>query len=66
MLYNELILLDPIGTAALRARKSFKTRKITRTHQEILVFFKGDPKKIKEIFGEVEVADYECENEQMV
>lgn len=66
MLYNELILLDPIGTAALRARNSFKTRKITRTHQEILVFFKGDPKKIKEIFGEVEVADYECENEQMV
>ncbi len=57
ILYNEMILLNPVGSAAMRARKNFAQRKVTRIHQEILVFYKGDPKEIKNLFGEIEVAE---------
>jgi hypothetical protein len=39
-LYNELILIEPIGTAAQRANHSMKNRKVVKTHQNILVFHK--------------------------
>ncbi len=41
-LYNELILIEPIGTAAMRANGSMKNRKVTKVHQNILVFFKPE------------------------
>lgn len=47
-LYNEIILADPLTTAGIRARKIFRTRKVVKVHQNILVFYKGDIKKIKE------------------
>lgn len=31
-----------------------KNRKVVRLHQNVLVFFKGDPKKIKEDFEPLE------------
>lgn len=58
-LYNELILLEPIGRKALVVKKSFMYRKILKTHQNVLVFYKGDPKKIKEIYPKIEVSDGE-------
>lgn len=40
--YNEMILVQPIVSAALRAKAPFvKSRKITKTHQNVLVFKKG-------------------------
>jgi hypothetical protein len=45
-LYNEIILKNSIGTAAVRAANSMKTKKITKIHQNVLVFYKGDIKKI--------------------
>jgi hypothetical protein len=43
--YNEAIVLDPIGTAAVRARRQFAAqRKLVRVHQQMLVFCKGNPK----------------------
>lgn len=46
-LYNTIIVLDPCGTAGLRANRQFSSsRKVVRTHQELLVFFKGDPRLI--------------------
>lgn len=47
-LYNDMILADPIGSGALRARKSFRNRKVVKVHQNILVFYKGNPQHIKE------------------
>ena len=42
-LYNEIILLNQYGTAPMRAGKPFSTsRKITKVHQNILVFYKGN------------------------
>lgn len=56
-LYNEIILIDPIGTAAVRASRYMRTRKVCKVHQNILVFYKGDTSKIKDEFPEIEVAE---------
>jgi DNA modification methylase len=52
-LYNELILIDPIGNLHLRVGKYMEHRKVGKTHQNVLVFFKGDPKKIKNIYPKI-------------
>lgn len=40
---NELIIVDPAGTAPARAGRPFEAnRKVTLTHQHFLVFVKGD------------------------
>ena len=45
-LYNEGILVDPVASASARAERPFvSTRKMARTHQHLLVFVKGDPRK---------------------
>lgn len=50
--YNQIIYIEPLGTAPVRAGKVFNgSRKITKVHQNILVFYKGDIKKIKNTFG---------------
>lgn len=50
-LYNEMILLNVCGTAPMRAGQPFRTnRKVTKLHQNILVFYKGDIKAIKSTF----------------
>lgn len=42
-LYNEAILVSPVGTAALRVTKQFNSgRKLCKLHQNMLVFVKGD------------------------
>lgn len=38
--YNEAILLDPIGTAMLRANGNMKSKKLVKVHQNILCFKK--------------------------
>lgn len=58
--YNEIILLDMLGTAMIRCGKSFKTnRKVAKVHQNVLVFYKGDVKEIRNSYPQVEVADIE-------
>jgi len=54
-LYNEMILVDPIGNLQMRVGKYMEHRKIGKTHQNILVFFKGNPKEIKSIFPKIEI-----------
>ena len=50
-LYNEIILLNQLCTAPLRAGQPFaKYRKVAKVHQNVLVFYKGDIKTIKETF----------------
>lgn len=45
-LYNEAILATPVGTAAMRVTKQFTaSRKLAKTHQNVLQFVKGDPRK---------------------
>jgi DNA modification methylase len=52
--YNEIILVTAIGSLPVRVSGQFNSgRKVGKTHQNILVFFKGDHKEIKTIFGEI-------------
>mgnify|MGYP003113215013 CR=1 FL=1 len=61
--YNEAILVTPVGTLPLRAGRTFAaTRKLGKTHQNVLVFLKGDARKaVKRCgecsFGEVDPAE---------
>jgi DNA modification methylase len=57
LFYNDIILLNAIGTAAVRARRNMNNRKVTRVHQNVLVFFKGDPAKIQSFFPELKELD---------
>lgn len=51
-LYNEAKLLQPLGTAMLRANSTFGPyKKLIKTHEDVLIFYKGNPKKIKEVFA---------------
>ena len=44
-LYNEAVLLTAIGSLPIRVGKQFEAgRKLGKTHQNVLVFVKGDPK----------------------
>jgi hypothetical protein len=54
-LYNSAILLNSVGSAALRAQRIVRTRKLTRVHQHVLVFVKGDPKRAAAACGSAEV-----------
>lgn len=57
-LYNEAILVTAVGSLPIRVGKQFNSgRKLGKTHQNILVFYKGNPKCIKTEFGEVVNAD---------
>ena len=45
-LYNEAILVTSVGSASMRVTKQFDaSRKMAKTHQNVLVFCKGDPRK---------------------
>jgi len=51
--YNEIILVTAAGSLALRAGKQFEaTRKVGKTHQNVLVFIKGDARKAVEATDE--------------
>jgi len=44
--HNDAVLLDQVGAAAVRAERPFRaTRKLTRVHQHLLIFVKGDAKR---------------------
>jgi len=53
-LYNELILLNSVGTGSLRASAAYRNRKIVKLHQNVLVFFKGDPSTIQDNYPEID------------
>ncbi len=56
-LYNEAILVTSVGSLPIRAGRQFASgRKMGKTHQNLIVFFKGDPKQISKDFPKVEVA----------
>lgn len=59
--YNEIILINVVGSASVRANNYMKSRKVAKVHQNVLVFYKGDPKQIKEDFGDCEVAEFDNE-----
>lgn len=57
-LYNEAILVTAVGSLPIRAGKQFRaTRKMGKTHQNVLIFCKGDPAHAAKACGPVDVSD---------
>lgn len=53
-LYNEAILVTSVGSASMRVSRQFAAgRKLAKTHQNVLVFVKGDPRKASHACGEL-------------
>ena len=51
--YNEAILVTAVGSLPIRVGRQFAAgRKLGKTHQNVLVFCKGDPKKAVAAFTE--------------
>lgn len=56
--YNEIILVNVAGSLPTRIGRQFGGfRKVGKMHQNVLVFYKGDPKKIKDDFPEIKVSE---------
>ena len=63
--YNEIIYVEPIWTKMLRASKQFNNgRKVVKSHQNVLVFYKWDIKKIKWLYKDIDFSDIEDYGEE--
>ena len=61
-LYNEAVLVTACGSLAIRIRAQWeRARKLGKTHQNILVFVKGDPRKATDAIGLIEFGEIEAE-----
>lgn len=57
-LYNEAILVTAVGSLPIRVGRQFESaRKLGKTHQNVLVFVKGDPKRATQACGEITIDD---------
>lgn len=56
-LWNELILITQDASSKLRARPYMRNRKVVRTHQKVLVFYKGRPSVIPKLFTNIKNYD---------
>lgn len=61
MTYNEIILLEQLGTIPLRARYVFKKRKVAKAHQNILIFYKGNINNIPCNYSNIEVGELDTQ-----
>jgi len=54
LFYNDIILVNSVGTLPLRVNRYMNSgRKVGRRHQNVLVFYKGNPNKIRDNFSEI-------------
>jgi hypothetical protein len=54
-LYNEAVLVTAIGSLPIRVGRQFEAaRKLGKTHQNVLIYVKGDPRKATAACGPVE------------
>jgi hypothetical protein len=58
MLYNDAILVTAVGSLPIRVGRQFEAgRKLGKTHQNVLVFVKGDGRKATDAVGPVDMSD---------
>lgn len=63
-LCNDAVLVTAVGSLPVRVRGQFEaSRKLGKTHQNVLIFCKGDPRKATEAIGSVEFGDVVGESE---
>lgn len=65
LLYNELILVNAIGNLHMRVGRYMNSgRKVGKQHQNVLVFYKGNPKNIKSNYPELDLSYIEDQIEE--
>lgn len=66
MFYNDIVLVNTAGSLPIRVSGMFKNRKVGRTHQNVLIFYKGNTANIKNNFKEINFDEYllQIENNQ--
>lgn len=58
MLYNDAVLVTAVGSLPIRAGRQFESgRKLGKTHQNVLVFVKGDWREATKACGDIHVMD---------
>lgn len=63
--YNEAILVTAAGSLPIRTAKQFEaSRKLGKSHQNVLVFVKGDARKATAAIGPVEFGEIEGEGDE--
>lgn len=61
---NDAVLLNSLATAAVRAGRAFDTnRTMTRVHQDMVIFVKGDRRAAAKRCGPVEIADLTADDD---
>jgi DNA modification methylase len=59
-LYNDAVLITAVGSLPIRAGRVFVAgRKLGKTHQNVLIFYKGDPNKIEALPEALTDSDWE-------
>ena len=64
--YNEIILVNSVGTVMLRVNKYMHTRKVGKVHQNVLVFYKGDLDAIQERFAALDYSGIEDAGDEIL
>jgi DNA modification methylase len=62
--YNDIVLVNMIGRTAMTCVKGMRKRKVGKQHQNVLVFYKGNPKNIKSNFPELDLSYINEQNEE--
>ncbi len=58
LLYNEAVLITAVGSLPIRCGRPFESgRKLGKTHQNVVIFCKGDPKLATKACGPVEFGE---------
>ena len=53
------MIIETLGTLPQRVGRYMNNRKVGKCHQNVLVFFKGNPKEIKNIYPKLDFSQLE-------
>jgi hypothetical protein len=63
--YNECIIINSIGSAALRCRGQFEaSRKLVKVHQNVLIFVKGSAKEATKYIGKPKLVNFDFKEDE--
>jgi DNA modification methylase len=63
--YNEIILVNSLGSAALRCRGQFEaSRKLVKVHQNVLIFVKGSAKEATKYLGKPSLVNFDFKEDE--
>ena len=51
---NEIIIADSVSRSLIGAARAMRNRKVSKRHQQILVFYKGDPRNVSKEFVDID------------